>query len=78
MRAKDESSNASFGSFEKRTNSTKIKEKVNQPMTGFDVFASHSSSKENLDEKFSIPKVKTLRLKRMEGEIGLRRSTCVK
>ena len=78
VRAKDGSWNVSFGSVEIRTNSTKGKEKVNQHMASFDVFSIHASSDESLYEEFGIPNVKTLGVQRMEGEIGLHMSTCVK
>ena len=78
MREKDGSPNVSFESAESRTKSKKGKEKVNQPMADFDVFARHSSGDESLDEEFGIPKVKTLGVQRMEGETSLHRSTHVK
>ena len=78
MRAKDGSPNVSFGSAESATKSAKGKEKVNQPMADFEVFAGHSSGDKSLDEEFGVPKVKTPRVQRMEGGIGLHRSTSVK
>ena len=58
LRANDGSPNVLFGSAKSRTKSTKGKEKVNQSMADFDVFAGHSSGNESLDEEFGIPKVK--------------------
>ena len=69
LRAKDGSPNASFGSVESRTKSTKGKEKVNQPIADFYVSTRHSSGDESLDEEIGIPKVKTPGVHRMEGGV---------
>ena len=70
LREKDGSLNVSFGSVESRKFSSKGKD--------FHVFAGHSSDDKSFDEDFDIPKVKTSRAQRMEGEIGLNKSTHVK
>ena len=78
LRAKDGSPNVSFRSAKSAIKLAKGKEKVNQPMANFEVFASHSSGDKSLDEEFGVPKVKTIGVQRMEGGIGFCRSTCVK
>ena len=78
LRAKDGSSNVSFGSAKSRKILANGKEKVNQPMADFDVSATHSTSNESLDEEFGIPKVKMPSVQRMEGETSLHKSTHVK
>ena len=57
LRAKDGSSNLSFGSAKSNIKSIKGKEKVIYPMVDFDVSAGHSRDKESLDEEFGIQKV---------------------
>ena len=65
LRSPSASPNASVGSTGKNGNSAKGKEKMDQPMTVFDVSAGHSmadrdsSGEESLDEEFGIPRVQT-------------------
>ena len=54
----------------------KGKEKVGQPMAGFD--AGHSSNDESLDEEFGIPKLSTPGVKIIQGGECIRKSTRVK
>ena len=63
-------------SVESKVTTAKGKEKVGQPMAGFD--AGHSSSDESLDEEFGIPRLSTLGVKMMQGGEGIRKSTRVK
>ena len=76
LRNPSASPNVSIGSARSKASSAKGKEKVDQPMIGFD--AGHSSGDESLDEEFGVPKVKTPKVQRMEGGIVLHRSTHVK
>ena len=63
--------NGSPGSGESQVTTGKGKEKVGQPMAGFDI--GNSSNDESLDEEFGIPKLSTPGVKRIQE--GIRKST---